>query len=72
MKVFLSHSTKDKEFVQRLADALTGAGFTPSFGPKTLPDSCLERDCVGAFGGQPREVCETLLVDHEKGHRGDL
>jgi len=29
MKVFLSHSTKDKEFVQRLADALTGAGFTP-------------------------------------------
>ena len=29
MKVFLSHSTRDKEFVQRLADALTGAGFTP-------------------------------------------
>jgi tetratricopeptide (TPR) repeat protein len=31
MKVFLSHSTKDKDFVQRLADALTGAGFTPWF-----------------------------------------
>ena len=29
MKVFLSHGTKDKEFVQRLGDALTGAGFTP-------------------------------------------
>jgi hypothetical protein len=29
MKVFLSHSTKDKGFVQRLADALTGADFTP-------------------------------------------
>jgi TIR domain len=29
MKVFLSHSTKDKEFVQQLADALTGAGFEP-------------------------------------------
>jgi tetratricopeptide (TPR) repeat protein len=29
MKVFLSHSTKDKEFVQRLADALLGADFTP-------------------------------------------
>jgi|BogFormECP03_OM2_1039629.scaffolds.fasta_scaffold11737_2 hypothetical protein len=29
MKVFLSHSTKDKEFVQRLADALIGADFTP-------------------------------------------
>jgi hypothetical protein len=29
MKVFLSHSTKDKEFVQRLAAALTSAGFTP-------------------------------------------
>jgi TIR domain len=29
MKVFLSHSTKDKEFVRRLADALTGAHFTP-------------------------------------------
>ena len=29
MKVFLSHSTKDKDFVQRLADALTGASFTP-------------------------------------------
>src|SRR5580658_4846253 len=29
MKVFLSHSTKDKEFVQRLADALIGAGFAP-------------------------------------------
>jgi len=29
MKVFLSHSTKDKDFVQRLADALIGAGFTP-------------------------------------------
>jgi hypothetical protein len=35
--------------------------------------SCLERECVGAFrGGQPREVCETLIVDHEKGYRGDL
>jgi hypothetical protein len=22
--------------------------------------------------GQKREVCETLLGDHEKGHRGDL
>ena len=29
MKVFLSHSTKDKEFVQRLAAALIGADFTP-------------------------------------------
>src|SRR6266852_3091583 len=29
MKVFLSHSTKDKEFVQRLAAALDGADFTP-------------------------------------------
>jgi tetratricopeptide (TPR) repeat protein len=29
MKVFLSHSTKDKEFVQRLAWALEGAGFEP-------------------------------------------
>jgi len=29
MQVFLSHSTKDKDFVQRLADALTGADFTP-------------------------------------------
>ena len=29
MKVFLSHSTKDKEFVQRLADALIGADFEP-------------------------------------------
>jgi TIR domain len=29
MKVFLSHSTKDKGFVQRLADALAGADFTP-------------------------------------------
>ena len=29
MKVFLSHSTKDKEFVQRLADALKVAGFEP-------------------------------------------
>jgi len=29
MKVFLSHSTKDKEFVQRLADALTDADFEP-------------------------------------------
>ena len=29
MKVFLSHSTKDKDFVHRLADALIGAGFTP-------------------------------------------
>jgi len=29
MKVFLSHSTKDKEFVQRLADALVGANFEP-------------------------------------------
>jgi len=28
MKVFVSHSTKDKEFVLRLADALNGAGFT--------------------------------------------
>jgi hypothetical protein len=29
MKVFLSHSAKDKEFVQRLAGALTRASFTP-------------------------------------------
>jgi hypothetical protein len=29
MKVFLSHSTKDKGFVQRLADALIGADFEP-------------------------------------------
>jgi hypothetical protein len=29
MTVFLSHSTKDKEFVQRLADALIDAGFEP-------------------------------------------
>jgi len=29
MKVFLCHSTKDKEFVQRLADALIGADFEP-------------------------------------------
>jgi len=29
MKVFLSHSTKDNEFVQRLADALIGADITP-------------------------------------------
>jgi TIR domain-containing protein len=29
MKVFLSHSTKDKEFVQRLALVLEGAGFEP-------------------------------------------
>lgn len=29
MKVFLSHSTKDKEFVERLASALQGAGFEP-------------------------------------------
>ncbi len=29
LRVFLSHSTKDKEFVQRLADGLTGAGFAP-------------------------------------------
>jgi|SRR5580704_13138333 hypothetical protein len=27
MKVFLSHSTKDKEFVQKLAAALIGDGF---------------------------------------------
>jgi hypothetical protein len=29
MKVFLSHSTTDRDFVQRLADALTDADFTP-------------------------------------------
>ena len=29
MRVFLSHSTRDAEFVHRLADGLTGAGFTP-------------------------------------------
>lgn len=29
MKVFLSHSTKDKEFVQRLAAALEAADFEP-------------------------------------------
>jgi len=31
MKVFLSHSTKDQEFVRRLADALTSADFIPWF-----------------------------------------
>ncbi len=29
LRVFLSHSTRDAAFVQRLADGLTGAGFTP-------------------------------------------
>ena len=29
MKVFLSHSTRDKAFVEKLAAALIGAGFTP-------------------------------------------
>ena len=29
MKVFLSHSTKDKEFVQRLAATLENAAFEP-------------------------------------------
>jgi tetratricopeptide (TPR) repeat protein len=29
MTIFLSHSTKDKKFVQRLADALIDAGFEP-------------------------------------------
>ena len=29
MKVFLSHSTKDDAFVEKLAAAITGAGFEP-------------------------------------------
>src|SRR5271166_1223034 len=29
MKVFLSHSTKDKDFVEKLAAAMTASGFTP-------------------------------------------
>src|SRR5271165_5278848 len=29
MKVFLSHSTKDKAFVEKLAAAMTANGFTP-------------------------------------------
>jgi hypothetical protein len=43
-----------------------------AYGPKTLPDFCAEPDRVGAFGSQQREVCETLLVNHKKGYRGDL
>ena len=29
MKVFLSHRTKDKVFIEKLAAAITGAGFEP-------------------------------------------
>jgi TIR domain len=29
MKVFISHSTKDKEFVERLSAVLEGDGFEP-------------------------------------------
>jgi len=29
MKVFLSHSTKDKGFVEKLAAAMNASGFTP-------------------------------------------
>jgi|SRR5215469_15380006 len=33
-----------------------------AYGPKTLPDSCPELDRPGSFGGQQKEVCETLLL----------
>jgi hypothetical protein len=29
MKVFVSHSTKDKDFVEKLAPAMIASGFTP-------------------------------------------
>ena len=29
MKVFLSHSTRDKDFVEKLAAAMTASGFKP-------------------------------------------
>jgi hypothetical protein len=32
-----------------------------SFGPKTLPDSCLERDCVGGLGANREKYAKRCL-----------
>ena len=48
----------------------------PTSGARTVqklyPTSARNGTALDTFGGQQREGCETLQVDHEKGHRGDL
>jgi hypothetical protein len=44
------------------AIASSGQNKTSSpFGPKTLPDSCLERDCVGALGAKREKYAKRCL-----------